>query len=395
MIKKKTFNKSTVLGSIVVVLVFISLCVVFIKILAGRDLSLKWSKDIPDKINCHTLSYSGDMVGIGTDTGFCYVYNQVGKKVFEKKFPFPILSLKFSYNNNFLYIKGSSLFAVDLSTQKIVWEKFKKDYIVDDFWVFRDGSKNGRFGILMRSKKDITRIYQYLDQKGQTIKEFVLPEIFGNCSLSASVDGKYLFLSLQEGDLYLFQSDSMAVWNIHLDPPVKEVNNEYPGYPIFQTVTQDGSVCLAYIAEEYGKDLFISELINNKGSTLWKNNLSSPITGLMMSPDEKKILVTTQNKFIVNEISGKTLYSQDQFGYKPSVTRLGTSNVLVGFLSSEESNESEKNTLVFKLISLNRKQVLWQKRTGTDALDFSIGKNGYVFVEISLHRVKLYRYVLK
>jgi hypothetical protein len=395
MIKKKAINKSTVLLSIFAFIVLISLLGVVLQIFSKRDLSLRWTQVIPDKINCQSVSYSGDFVGVGTDTGFCYVFDSSGKKVFEKKFPSPILTLKFSYNSHFLYVKSYSLLAVDLTSGKVVWEKFKKDYVVEDFWVFRETNGESRCGVFMRSKKDITLIYQYLDKQGMTVKEFTLPEVFGNYSLATSGNGKYLLLSLQEGDIYLFQSDGIAVWNIHLDPPVKEVSSDFPSYPIFQTVMNDGSVCLAYPAEEYGKDLYVSELINNKANTVWKNILPSPITGLVLSPDEKKVLISSQNKLIVFEISGKTLYSLDQFGYKPSVTSLGTTNVLVGFLPTEESNRRDDNALVFKLISLNRKHVLWQKRSQKDVIDFSMTKNGYVFVETSFHRVSFYRYVLQ
>lgn len=396
MIKKKAINKSTILILILALVVFVFFSVELVQIFAKRELSLRWTQSISDKINCHAVSYSGDLVGIGTDTGFCYVFDQSGKKVFEKKFPFPVLALKFSFNSHFLFIKSYSLFAVNLTTQKIVWEKFKKDYVVEDFWVFRESNGDSRCGVFMHSTKDITLLYQYLDQKGQTVKEFTLtPEVFGNYSLTTSINGKYLLLSLQEGDLYLFQSDGIVVWNIHLDPPVKEVSSVFPSYPIYQAVTKDGSVCLAYPAEEYGKDLFVSELINNKANIVWKNILSTPITGLTLSPDERKVMISSRNRLVVFEISGKTLYSLDQFGYKPSVTSLGTTNVLVGFLPDEDTKAREDNAVVFKLISLNRKHVLWQKRSVKDFIDFSMAQNGYVFVETSLHRVIFYHYVLQ
>jgi hypothetical protein len=390
MIKKKVFNRSRGFVLIFILLIFVFLSGLLFHFFSKRELSLQWTQDIPDKINCHTISYSGDLVSVGTESGICYVYNQAGNKVFERKFPFPILALKFSYNNAFLYVKGESLLAIELANQKI-WEKFKKGYIVEDFWVFRDG----RCSVLMHSRKDITLVYQYLDQRGMTTKEFVLPEIFGNYSCCTSVDGKYFFLSLQEGDLYLFQSDGIVVWNLHLDPPVKEISTEYPAYPIFQSVTKNGSVFLAYSAEEYGKDLFVAQLIDNKSNTVWEKSLPSPISGLMISPDEKKILISTQNKIVVDELSGKNLYTIDQFGYKPKITKLGTTNILVGFVSSEISSDIAKNALVFKLISLSRNHVLWQKKTGNDVVDFSIAKNGYVFVEISQHIVKFFRYVLQ
>jgi hypothetical protein len=390
MIKKKALNKSIGYVWIFILLILVLLSSFLFHFFSKRELSLQWTQDISDKINFHALSYTGDLVGVGTDTGFCYVYDHTGKKVFEKKFPFPILSLKFSYNNAFLYVKGETLFAINLTKQEVVWEKFKKDFIVEDFWVFRDG----RCSILLHSRNDIKLIYQYLDQKGMTTKEFDLPEIFGNYSCCVSVDGKYLFLSLQEGDLYLFQSDGVLAWNLHLDPPVKEVSSKYPQYPIFQSVTKNGSVCLAYLAEEYGKDLFVVQLIDNKSNTLWEKSLPSPISGLMISPDEEKILISTENQIIVDELSGKNLYVIDQFGYKPKITQLGTTNVLVGFVSSENSSDNDKNALVFKLISLSQNHVLWQKRTENDVVDFSVAKNGYLFVEISPHRVKLYRYVL-
>jgi hypothetical protein len=397
MIKKKAINISSVFGTILTLIFFVLAGFFSFQHFANRDLALQWTQDIPDRINCHTVSYSGEFVAIGTDTGFCSVFDKNGKKVLEKKFSFPVLSLQFSYNSKFLYVKGYHLYTIDLLQQKsnwektkkvdVSWEKFKKGYVIEDFWVFRDS----RVSVLFRAEKDITLVYLYLDQKGQTLKESVLPDIFGRYSCNPSVDGKYLLLSLLDGDMYLFQADGVVVWNLHLDPPVKEGLLEYP---ILQAIMKSGNVCISYLAEEYGKDLFITQLIDTKTNTVWKKNHPTAITGLMISPDEEKILITTKNKFDVFTLSGTLLYSLDQYGYKPDVTRLNATNVLVGFNSSETSGESQRKTLVYKLISLHQKRVLWQKRTENDMFDFTSVKNGYVFVEVSLHRVKLYRYVL-
>lgn len=390
MIKKKAFNKSIITITILV-LVFVFFSIYFsIQFFSKRELKQIWADEIKARINCHTVSNSGELVCLGTDTGFCYMYDQTGKKVFEKKFPFPILDLKFSYDQALLYVKGSSLFAINLSNQKVVWEKVKKNYLVEDFWIFRDG----KAGILFRASKDITLVYQYLDKFGQTLKENTLSDIFGRFSCYPSSDGKYFLISQIEGDLYLYQSDGIVVWNIHLDPPVKDNKEQYP---ILQSVTKSGSVFLAYTGEEYGKDLNITLQIDNKSNTIWKSNQTSPISGILLSPDEKKLLITTENKFIVYEIADKTLnilYSLDQYGYKPSITRLGTTNVLVGFVSTDSPIDTGKSSLVYKLISLNQNKVLWQKRSTTDVFDFSVVNKGYVFVETTPHRIMYYRYVL-
>ena len=390
MIKKKALNKTVIYRIFFALLFFSVFLFLAFQTFSKRELSLIWKQEMKETINCHTTSLSGELIAIGSVDGKCTILNQKGTVVFEKKLSFPILALKFSYDGNILYVKGQSLLAINLSNQKI-WEKFKKDYIVEDFWVFRDG----RCSVLMHDKKDIKLNYMYLDQNGQTVKEFVLPEVYGNYSCTHSVNGKYFLLSIQEGDLYLFQADSTVVWNIHLDPSVKEVDKEYPMYPIYQALANNGSVCLGYRAEEYGKDVFVAQLIDVKSNILWKKNLTSPISGMMFSPEEKKILISSQNNISVLELSGNTLYSIDQFGYQPILTKLGPTNLLVGFVPLEASRELTKNDFIFKLVSLSRRKVIWQKRVLSEVAAFSMEKNGYVLVEVTRDRVMYYRYVLQ
>lgn len=390
MAKKKALNKTMVYGSLIVLLVFLFLLFFGFSSFQKRVITLLWKQTLDGSINCHATSPAGNLVAVGMVDGGCIVFDQSGKKVFEKKFDFPILDLKFSFSGGTLYIKGQSLLAVNLSTKK-VWEKFKKDFIVDDFWVFR----NGRCSVLFQDKKDIKLVYQHLDQNGQTVKEFVLPEVFGNFSCTHSLDGKYLLFSIQEGDLYLFQSDGTVVWNIHLDPSVKEVDASYPMFPIYQDVSNVGSVCLGYRGEEYGKNVFLAQVIDNKGNTIWRNNYTSPISGIMFSPDQKKILVSSKNSIAVVELSGKNLYSLDQFGYQPVLTKIGSTNLLIGFMPVEVSSELGESDYIIKLVSLSRKKVLWQKRVLKEVTAFSMEKNGYIVVEVTKNQVMYYRYVLQ
>lgn len=391
MIKKKASNKSVVYV-ILFILFFVSLfSLKTIQANPKGNLLLKWTQNIqlPDRINCQMISYTGNLVGIGTMNGFCYVFDTTGKKIFEKKLKDPVLSIKFSFNDRILYIKSYTLIAVDLTQKKVLWEKFKKDFQVEDFWLFRDG----RSGILLRSTKDITKQYLYLDQKGQTIKETTLPpEIYGNYLCTPSVDGKFLLVSLQEGDLYLIQSDGILAWNIHLDPPLKEGEMDYP---IFQTVSKDGSVCLAYTADEYGKVTHICQLIDNKSNILWKKTFSSKINNLALSPDEKKISVSLETKLLIYNLQGKVIFSLDQFGYIPIETWIGSTNILIGFISSDQTQAIKRNFTIFKLFSLNQKEVLWQKHTGKNTEVVSLAKNGYVFLLCSSQSVMYYKYELK
>jgi len=390
MSKKQAINKSV--GYVVVFFIFLFsfLSIGIIKSIPVGSMSLGWSKNLTKFINCQAVSYSGELVGIGTDDGFCFVFDKTGKQVFEKKYDYPVLEIKFSFNDAFLFVKSNhsrTISLINLSQKKVVWEKFKTNFVIDQFWVFRDGKSS----ILFTSEKDKNHQYVYLNQNGATIKEFSLPEIFYRFQCSPSSDGKFVLISLAEGDIYLIQNDGILNWNIHLEPAVREgaIDN-----PILQIVSKEGVAYLAYQAEEFGKSLFICQAIDSKQNIIWKKEFSSTITDLQLAPDEKKIMMSISDKVIVFETNGRLLFSKDQYGYNPVKASLGSTNILIGFIQTDQRPQNEKSRLILKLFSLNRSRVLWQKRTTKSFLKLAVSQNGFVLLEISQGNVlKYFRYV--
>lgn len=393
MIKKRAINKNVgyIVIFCIILLSFISVSV--IRTIPVGSMSLEWTKELKKFVNCQTVSYSGERVGIGTDDGYCTIFDRSGKQIFEKKFNSPVMDIKFSFNDIFLFVKSNhsqTITLINLSQKKTVWEKFKSDFDIDQFWVFRDGKSS----ILFTSEINKNHQYVYLNQNGATIKEFSLPEIFNRFQCNPSADGRYVLISLAEGDIYLIQNDGMLNWNIHLEPPVKEGVIDYP---IHQIVSKEGVAYIAYQAEEYGKDLYICQAIDNKQNIVWKKEFGSTIADLQISPDEKKLMVILSDKVFVYESDGQFLFLKNQFGYYPVNANLGPTNILIGFIPSDQSQQNKNTSLIFKLISLSKDQVLWQKRTAKTFSEMSVSQNGYVLLEINRSNISsvisYYRFV--
>ena len=234
------------------VFIAVLICVICIAFLINfgspkGSLLICWAKKSSAFINSEAISNFGKYIATGTNLGLLTVYDRAGNVVLEKLFKDPILDVKFSYDESYVYVKSYSVYAVNIRNNSVSWEKFLKNYYVSDFFPFRDG----RLGFLFTSKTDLTNLYIYTDSKGGNIKQFKLPETYGRFKVITSSNGKYILFSTEDGNIYNVRYDGYVNWNTHLEPPI--FIDAKLNYPLLIDINNDGFTCICYTFEQFGK----------------------------------------------------------------------------------------------------------------------------------------------
>ena len=389
MAKKRRNGFNTYNIFIIVFLIGVSIFFLFGFMLPEGSLSLCWSKEFQAFINAEAISNLGKYVAIGTNLGLLTVYDRNGSVVLEKLFKEPILDIKFSFDESYVYVKTYSIYAINMINNSVSWEKFLKNHYVSDFFPFRDG----KLGFVFTSKTELSNIYIYTDSKGRNIKQFRLPEVYGKFKLRASTNGKYLLFSTDDGNIYNLRYDGYVNWNMYLDPPVF-ISAEF-NYPILQDINNEGFSCIGYTYEQFNTKGNILSLFDLSGKILWQKEFKSKINSLNFSPDSRKLSITHSSGIKVYRIDGSILYENNQYGYEPVFSLISSTNFLVGYSSTGDRNYSSfSKEVIIQLFSLYRKKPLYQKKLNSQSNYFLISSDGFYFFEIlKPFSVKLYKYL--
>lgn len=374
---------------IIIILLSISIFFLLSFTLPEGSLTICWAKESPGFINAQALSNFGKYVAIGTNLGLLTVYDRDGKVVLEKLFKEPILDLKFSYDESYIYVKTYSVYAVNIRGNSVSWEKFLKNNYISDFFPFRSGN----LGFVFTSKTELSNIYIYTDYRGRNIKQFELPEAYGRFKIKASPNGKYLLFSTDDGNIYNLQYDGYVNWNTYLDPPVFITPSV--GYPILQEISDEGFSCISYTYEQFGKKGNILNFYDLSGNILWQRNFSSRINSLQFSPDSKKISITYSSSIKVYKTDGSVLYEHTQYGYEPIFSSVLFTTFLIGYSSTKNnSNYSVSNKgIIIQFFSLYGKKLLYQKKIDLRSSHFLVSCDGVYFFEVlKPFLIKLYKY---
>jgi len=373
---------------IILVILVLSILFSFSFMLPEGSVSLCWAKESPAFINAEAISNFGKYVAVGTNLGLLTVYDSNGKVVLEKLFKEPILDLKFSYDESHIYVKSYSVYAVNIKNNSVVWEKFLKNHFVSDFYPF----KGGNLGFVFTSKTELSNLYIYTDYRGRNIKQFELPEAYGRFKINASLNGKYLLFSSDEGSVYNIRYDGYVNWNTFLDPPIYK--NSTDSYPILQEINNDGSTCISYTYEKFGKKGNILSFFDINGQIIWQKEFDSKINSINFSQDSKKVGLSNSSGVIIYRTDGTILYVNNQYGYESVISLVLPTSFLVGYMPTEdESYLASKRSIIIKFFSLYSKKLIYQKRLNSKNDYFLLSHDGLYFFEISKpFLIKLYKY---
>jgi hypothetical protein len=371
------------------------LFLLFSFVLPEGALSYQWKLDVGDYINAFTLSSYGQHVAIGTDQGQVYIYDHQGQLIYEKNFKDPIQGLYFSDKGEYLYIKTNNILMLDISSNSILWEKFKTNHYVDKFWVFQGGN----LGFLFSSKTSLSHIFLLTDKKGVTLHEFNLPELYEDFECECSPNGKFLFISTEGSDLYHMSLDGMVNWMMRLDPPAIKISYEYP---IVFDINPKGEVALAYTFEQFGKKGYQVVYINDLGETLWRLDTKQTLMKIEFSADGQKVLVNTSDDLFVLRTDSSRLFDADQFGYHSLDSRLYTTYLIISYYSKyllslvPSSMQELPPEALIRTMTLDTGKTKWQKRINKKDQFFMISTDGRLFLEVvKPDSVKFYGYVPK
>jgi len=349
-----------------------------------------WSVNALSNINAYAVSPSGKWVAIGQADGLLNLYQEDGTILASHHFEDPIRKILFSFDEKLLYVNTSVVSCFSIQEKKVIWQKFKKDFSVENCWLYR----NQQLGFLFSSKFNLNRLYTHTDSKGMTLHEFSLPEMFYRYTIEPSENGMYVILVQSNGDIQLFQtSDGFTLWNDHLDPPVID---DSVLFPVLADVNNTGHTILAYTASDYGTTAYIAIVIDPKGEHIWKTKAESPFQSVQFAQDSSKWLLSMDHATQVLDLKGHLLFQRKQYGYAPVWAYIGNTTVLIGYNAYKKaSDESLKGTII-KLFALTKEDVLWQRKVVAETGEYQVNRTGFVLLEvIKPNQVNLYRWTDK
>lgn len=349
-----------------------------------------WSVDSLSNINAYAVSPSGRWVAIGQVDGLLKLFQEDGTVLASHDFEDPIRKILFSIDEKLLYVNTSVVSCFSIQEKKVIWQKFKKDFSVENFWLYR----NQQLGFLFSSKFNLNRLYTHTDSKGITLHEFSLPEMFYRYTMEASENGLYVILVQSNGDIQLFQTNNgFTLWNDHLDPPVED---DSAVFPILADVNNTGHTVLAYTASDYGKITYIAVIIDPKGEHIWKTKAESAFQSVQFAQDSSKWLLSMDHATQVLDLKGHLLFQRKQYGYAPVWASIGNTTVLIGYNAYKKSSDESLKGTIIKLFALTKEDVLWQRKVIAETGEYQVNRNGYILLEvIKPNQVNLYRWTDK
>lgn len=367
--------------------VFALLLILFYILLNLPVGSLKkvWSVNTQNHINAFKISPSGEWVAVGQSDGLLLIYQKDGSVLVTHQFDDPIRKIIFSLDEKYVYVNASIVSCYSIQEKKVLWQKFKKDFSIEDFWVFR----NRELGFLFSSKFNLNRLYTHTDPKGITKFEFSLPEMFERYQVKSSENGQFILICQSNGDIYAYQNGSL-LWNNHLDPPV--ISNSVT-FPILADINNEGDVIIAYSASDYGKTAYVALIMDSKGDLKWDNRSESPFQEIQFAQDSAKWLLSMDHATKVLDIKGNILFQRKQYGYSPVWATLGNTTILVGYNAYKKTSDDSLKGTILKLFSLKKEYVIWQKKVIAEFGEYEVNRTGFVMLEvIKPNQANLYRW---
>jgi len=344
-----------------------------------------WSVNTQNHINTYQISPSGEWVAVGQADGLLLLYQQDGEVFVSHQFDDPVRKIVFSLDEKYVYVNTSIVSCFSIHEKKVIWQKFKKDFSIEDFWVYR----NQELGFLFSSKFNLNRLFTHTNPKGVTTYEFSLPEMFERYHVESSDNGLFVLICQSNGDMYAYQNGSV-LWNNHLDPPVIEKS---VAFPLLTDINNEGYTIIAYTASEYGKTTYLSLILDNKGEITWNQRAESSFLAMQFAQDSTKWLLSMEHATQVLDLKGNILFQRKQYGYSPVWASLGNTTVLVGYNAYKKtSDESLKGTII-KLFALKKEYVIWQKKVIAEFGEYQVNRTGSVMLEVlKPNQANLYRW---
>ena len=354
------------------------------------SLQKAWSAQTEGSINAYAISPSGSWVALGQTDGTLIIYQQDGSVYATHSFQDPIRKILFSLDESLVYVNTSVVSCYHVTEKKVIWQKFKKDFSVENFWLYR----NQQLGFLFSSKFNLNRLYTHTDKKGMTLHEFSLPEMFERYRVETTENGLYVILIQSNGDIQLFQtSNGFTLWNDHLDPPVIE---DSILFPVLADVNDTGYSIIAYTASDYGKTAYIAMILDPKGEHVWKTRSESAFQSVQFAQDSSKWLLSTDQATQVLDLKGQILFQRKQYGYTPVWSAIGNTTILVGYNAYKTSSDDSLQGTIIKLFTLAKEEVLWQKKILVESGEYQVNRTGNVLLEvIKPNTTNLYRWTDK
>lgn len=344
---------------------------------AQGSLKKLWQKELNSTISSHTVSSNGKFVAIGDQDGFVHVYDQNGAEYFSHQFQFPILDLAFAFDETSLYVRCYSVYCIDLTEQRIVWEKYYQpdQFYIEDFWVFQDG----KIGYLASSLTQLQRYYFLSNSDGVTIEEPKgLPNTHFRYRITPSPDGKLLIWTTEEGSIECMSYYGFVHWNKQVSFSNQTSSDSYP---FLQDINNNGDVCISFSQNTEEASLHTILMINLDGVILWERTTKDPVKILSFSHHKESVLVGTSKQAQLYDLSGNMLQENKIFGYRVESAQIFYSHLLIQFQPNSEIRPSFFQKGIVELNWMDN--VIWRKHTIENSrTGFSLADNGYAIIEV-------------
>ncbi|MDD4029206.1 MAG: hypothetical protein PHX86_05830 [Caldisericia bacterium] len=345
---------------------------------AQGSLEKMWQMELDCNISAHTVSSKGKYIAVGDTNGMIRVYTQDGSEYFTHQFEDPILDLQFSFDETSVLVRCYSIYCIDLTEQRIVWEKFyqPEQYFIENFWVFQDG----KIGYLASSLTKLESIYFLTNSEGVTIEEPKnLPMAHVRCQTTPSPDGKLLVWTTEEGTIECISYYGFVHWNKQVSFSNRSSSDPYP---FLQDINNNGDICISFPQMQVDTEMTTSLLINIEGIVLWERTTKDPVQTLAFSHKRDTILIGTQKEVQLFDLSGNLLHTKKVFGYQVKQADVFYSHLLIQYQPTSEIRPRSFQKGIVELNWLDN--IVWRKHTiETTKTEFSIADNGYVFLEVS------------
>ncbi|MCK5848094.1 MAG: hypothetical protein KAH01_02710 [Caldisericia bacterium] len=392
----KILNKTTQLSYFTITLVFFLILLIVSSLFwieskntfASGSLKSNWTIETTENITSHAISEKGSFIAVGSETGLISIFNEAGELLFDHQFEDPILDIEFTFDESSILVKCYSVFCIDITEQRTVWEKFYKpeNFFIQDFWVFKDG----KIGFLASSLHNLENYYFLTNSEGATIETpKKLPDTYSRYKLTPSPDGKLLIWSTGKGVIECISYYAFVHWNKQISV---DGNTSSKKYPFLQDISNDGNICISFKQRVNNEELYHLFLANIDGVILWQTDVKEPITKVSFSQKKDVLLVTTSSTLLLYDLSGDCILSKERFGYKIDNAEIFYSNF---FITYTPKTDLRPFYLQKEIVELNwRKHLIWRKHSlSTRKTEFSLTDNGLVFIEVNLpNQITYFKY---